>query len=120
MDKEIFKTELNSNRRQLLLAAFGVSMLGFGGLAGCAGKEIAKGTMRVALAGGPDSLDPMKAEFAIADLLFRQYMKPFISYGANAMPAPSIAKTWTPSTDYKTWAFEIFPDLKWKVHSKDG
>jgi|GEM_PF-2302958 oligopeptide transport system substrate-binding protein len=99
--------------RRRLLGMFGLSVLGFGGLAACSKGSVAKGTMRVALIGGPDSLDPFEAEFAISALLFRQYLLPVVGYGPNGAASASIAKSWSSTSDFKKWTFEIASGLKW-------
>lgn len=109
----IQNTQFNNIPRRKLLGMFGLSVLGFGGLAACSNSSIAKGELRVALIGGPDSLDPFEAEFAISALLFRQYLLPVVGYGPFGAASPSIAKSWTSSADFKTWTFEIAQGLKW-------
>lgn len=101
-------------RRQL---SVGLGMAAFtpAFLVSCANGKHEKGVLRVALAGGPDSLDPLKAEFAISALLFRQYLLPIVGYGKNGEPSAdfSLASSWAPNADFTKWVFEIKPDLKW-------
>ena len=99
--------------RRKLLGMFGMGLLGFGGLAACSKGKTGKGELRVALIGGPDSLDPFEAEFAISALLFRQYLLPVVGYGSHGAASPSIAKSWTSTSDFKNWTFEIASGLKW-------
>jgi oligopeptide transport system substrate-binding protein len=81
---------------------------------GCGGRTAPADTLRVGLKGGPDSLDPLKAEFAAAALLFRQFYLPLVGYGPNAAPAPTgVAASWTPDAAYVEWTFAIRPGLAW-------
>jgi oligopeptide transport system substrate-binding protein len=82
-------------------------------LAGCAKRNAAADVLRVGMAGPPDSLDPMKAEFAAASLLFRQFWMPVVGYGTNATAAPAMARSWEGSNGFKTWTFKMSPGLTW-------
>ena len=84
-----------------------------GAVSACGGGGDAGNVLRVAMGGGPDSLDPLRAEFAASALLFRNYMKPVVGYGANGAAVPSVAASWEGSNGYKTWTFKITPGLKW-------
>ena len=83
----------------------------------CGRKTLPASTLRIGMIGGPDSLDPMKAEFAAANLLFRQFWMPVVGYGQNGAPAPgpspSMAQSWSPSADFKIWTFTIKDGLTW-------
>jgi oligopeptide transport system substrate-binding protein len=83
------------------------------GLAACGKTPAPPDILRVGLVGGPDSLDPLKAEFAAAALLFRQFFLPVIGYGPKGGPAAALATSWTPSNSNQTWTFEIASGLKW-------
>jgi oligopeptide transport system substrate-binding protein len=82
-------------------------------LAGCGKRTAAPDVLRVGMNGPPDSLDPMKAEFAAASLLFRQFWMPVVGYGTNATAAPAMARSWEGSNGFKTWTFKITPGLQW-------
>lgn len=101
-------------RRHLSLG-LGLGALSPAFLTSCANGKHEKGVLRVALAGGPDSLDPLKAEFAVSALLFRQYMLPIVGYGKNGEPSNdfSLSKSWSANADFTKWIFEIKPNLKW-------
>ena len=99
--------------RRDVLITMGLAAGSIGILPSCAKSKAEKGVLRVALRGGPDSLDPMKAEFATSALLFNQYLAPIVGYGKNGSAAPQLASSWTNSPDFKTWTFTIFPNLKW-------
>lgn len=78
-----------------------------GGLAGCGRRGAPSDTLRVAMSGEPDSLDPLRAEFAASAVLFRQYFHPVVGYGPGASAAPAIAESWEGSNGYRTWTFKI-------------
>lgn len=82
-------------------------------LAACGKKSRDKDTLRIALRGEADSLDPFKAEFAIANLLFSQYLLPLVGFGDNGKAIPAIATSWQGSNDSKTWLLNINQGLKW-------
>ncbi len=108
--------------RRTLLSSFAV-VPALSTLSACNKAEAPADTLRVGLGGGPDSLDPLKAEFAAAALLFRQFFLPVVGYGPKGGPAPGFAKSWTPSNNNKTWTFEIAQGLTWSdgkpIDSKD-
>jgi oligopeptide transport system substrate-binding protein len=82
-------------------------------LASCTKRKAAPDILRVGMNGPPDSLDPMKAEFAAASLLFRQFWMPVVGYGTNATAAPAMARSWEASNGFKTWTFKMTPGLQW-------
>jgi oligopeptide transport system substrate-binding protein len=94
------------------LSAFGL-LPAVGAVGACGGAGGSGNVLRVAMGGGPDSLDPLRAEFAAAALLFRNYMKPVVGYGPNGTAVPAVAASWEGSNGYKTWTFKIAPGLKW-------
>lgn len=104
----------NKLSRRDFANSLGFAVAGLPLLSACGGKKAPqKGVLRVALSGGPDSLDPMKAEYAASALLFRQYLLPIVGYGANGIAAPAIASSWTSADGFKEWVFTITPNLKW-------
>jgi oligopeptide transport system substrate-binding protein len=98
--------------RRTLIAGLTLTPFAFS-IAGCGKTEAAPDVLRVGMGGGPDSLDPMKAEFAAASLLFRQFYMPVVGYGTNATAAPAMAMSWEGSNGYRTWTFKIAPGLTW-------
>ncbi|CAN1521580.1 OppA ABC-type oligopeptide transport system, periplasmic component [Caulobacteraceae bacterium] len=108
--------------RRTLLSSFAI-VPALSGLSACGKAAAPADILRVGLGGGPDSLDPLKAEFAAAALLFRQFYLPVVGYGPKAGPAPGFATSWTPSNNNKTWTFEIAQGLTWSdgkaIDSKD-
>lgn len=105
--------------RRKALSAFSFIGLGAGLVlfSSCDRRKLGKDVLSVALAGSPDSLSPLKAEFAVSALLFRQFMLPLVAYGENNSNKPAIAKSWQASPDYKIWSFEIASGLKWSDNS---
>jgi oligopeptide transport system substrate-binding protein len=105
---------VNFSRRSLLLSmGFGIGASAL--LASCGKKPIPRGILRVALIGGPDSLDPLRAEFAVAALLFRQYLLPIVGYGKNGEVSTEFAmsQSYKPNADFTKWYFKIKPNLQW-------
>jgi oligopeptide transport system substrate-binding protein len=98
--------------RRFVVAGFLVSPA-LWSVSSCGKRQAAPDVIRIGTNGPPDSLDPMKAEFAAAALLFRQYWMPVVGYGTNATPAPAMAMSWEPSPDFKTWTFKMSPGLTW-------
>jgi oligopeptide transport system substrate-binding protein len=94
------------------MASIGVAPVALG-LSACGKRGAPADVLRVGMNGPPDSLDPMKAEFAAASLLFRQFWLPVIGYGTNATPAPAIAMSWEGSNGFRTWTFKISPGITW-------
>lgn len=102
---------IRTDRRAILAALLAAPAVS---VAGCGNRQAPPGTLRVGMSGGPDSLDPLKAEFAASALLFRQFWLPVVGYGPNAEPdASGIAASWTASADYSVWTFKVRPGLKW-------
>jgi oligopeptide transport system substrate-binding protein len=103
---------MTSFNRRSLMASLAITPVGLS-LAACGKRKAPADVLRVGMNGPPDSLDPMKAEFAAASLLFRQFWLPVIGYGTNASPAPSIAMSWQGSNGFKTWTLKISPGIMW-------
>jgi oligopeptide transport system substrate-binding protein len=97
------------DRRALLAGVAAVPVVAT--LAGCARREAPADTLRVAMRGEPDSLDPLRAEFAASAVLFRQYMHPVVGYGPGGVPAPALAESWEGSEGFTRWTFKIKPGL---------
>lgn len=70
------------------------------------------GLLRVALSGEPDSLDPLKGQFATSALLYYQLHAPLTDYSPSGGLAPGLADSWR-SEDGSVWDFHLNPDLKW-------
>jgi oligopeptide transport system substrate-binding protein len=98
--------------RRHLIAGFAATPV-IMSMSACTKRQADADVLRVGMVGPPDSLDPMKAEFAASALLFRQFWMPVIGYGTNATPAPAMAMSWEGSNGYRTWTFKITPGLTW-------
>ncbi len=98
--------------RRLLLTGFATTPVVLS-LGACGKRQAANDVLRVGMGGPPDSLDPMKAEFAASALLFRQFWMPVVGYGTNATASPAMAMSWEGSNGYRTWTFKITPGLTW-------
>lgn len=96
-------------RRTTLSALSAAALLPACGRGGGASAD----TLRVGLGGPPDSLDPLRAEFAVSAIIFRQIWLPLTRKQADGSTGPGIAQRWAASADYKTWTFTLRPDLKW-------
>lgn len=68
--------------------------------------------LRVAIETEPDSLDPLRGQFASAALLYKQLHAPLTEYAPSGGLAPGLALTWR-SEDARTWTFTLRPDLVW-------
>jgi oligopeptide transport system substrate-binding protein len=101
----------NLNRRSLVVGVAATPFLA--ALAGCSSRTAPADILRVGMKGPPDSLDPMKAEFAASALLFRQFWMPIVGYGTNATAAPAMARSWEGSNGYRSWTFKMTPGLTW-------
>jgi oligopeptide transport system substrate-binding protein len=101
----------NFNRRSLVAGVAATPFVFT--LAGCGKRAAPADVLRVGMNGPPDSLDPMKAEFAAASLLFRQFWMPVVGYGTNATAATAMARSWEGSNGYRTWTFKMTPGLTW-------
>ena len=98
-------------RRQAM--ASGTAGLAAVSLSACAGDESApEDLLRVAIETEPDSLDPLRGQFASAALLYKQLHAPLTEYSPSGGLAPGLALTWR-SEDARSWRFTLRPDLAW-------
>ena len=67
---------------------------------------------RVAIDSEPDSLDPLKGQFASSALLYKQLHAPLAEYSPTGGLAPGLALTWR-SADARTWRFTLRANLVW-------
>lgn len=99
-------------RRATLAVGAGLG-LGALGLSSCSrNDESLAGLLRVAIDTEPDSLDPLKGQFASSALLYKQLHAPLTEYSPSGGLAPGLAQSWR-SEDGRTWQFRLAPDLKW-------
>ena len=86
---------------------------GLAALAACSPRSKApQGVLRVAIDSEPDSLDPLKGQFASAALLYKQLHAPLTEYSPSGGLAPGLAQTWR-SADARTWRFILRDGLTW-------
>lgn len=71
-----------------------------------------QGLLRVSLDSMPDSLDPLRGQFASSALLFKQLHAPLAEYSPSGGVAPGLALTWR-SEDARVWRFTLREDLTW-------
>jgi len=92
------------------------SLLGLGVAAGAAactpGTGAPAGVLRVAIDSEPDSLDPLKGQFASSALLYKQLHAPLTEFSPSGGLAPGLALTWR-SEDARTWRFTLREDAVW-------
>lgn len=82
-------------------------------LAACMPRTGAEGgLLRVAIDTEPDSLDPLKGQFASSALLYKQLHAPLTEYSPSGGLAPGLAQSWR-SDDGLTWRFRLAEDLQW-------
>jgi len=82
-------------------------------LASCARRSAPADTLRIGIAGAPDSLDPLQGQFAAAALIYKQIYTPLTDYGADGALAPGLARSWRVSPDGLRWTFDLFENLRW-------
>lgn len=82
-------------------------------LAACARSGAPADILRVGLGGAPDSLDPLRAEYAVSALLFRQIFLPLVSYGPGNTEEPGVATAWRSENGSTRWVLTLAPDLQW-------
>ncbi|MCC5997140.1 MAG: peptide ABC transporter substrate-binding protein [Oceanicaulis sp.] len=68
--------------------------------------------LRVAIDSEPDSLDPIKGQFASAALMYKQLHAPLTEYSPSGGLAPGLAQSWR-SPDARTWTFKLTSGLTW-------
>jgi len=70
------------------------------------------GLLRVAIDSEPDSLDPLKGQFASSALLYKQLHAPLTEFAPSGGLAPGLAETWR-SLDARSWRFTLREGLLW-------
>jgi oligopeptide transport system substrate-binding protein len=82
-------------------------------LAACGPRDrIPPGLLRVAIDSEPDSLNPLKGQFASSALLYKQLHAPLTEYSPSGGLAPGLASSWR-SADARTWRFTLRAGLVW-------
>ncbi|WGM20449.1 ABC transporter substrate-binding protein [Paenarthrobacter sp. OM7] len=73
-----------------------------------------KPTIKVALTGDIDSLNPFLSVLATSSNILTFQYEPLVQYGAESNEAvPGMADSWTTSPDGKAWTFTLPEDAKW-------
>lgn len=101
---------LSPTRRALIGGAAGASLMTLGACAPRAGDQ--GGLLRAAIDTEPDSLDPLKGQFASSALLYKQLHAPLTEYSASGGLAPGLAQSWR-SEDGRRWRFRLAEGLQW-------
>lgn len=68
--------------------------------------------LRVAIDSEPDSLNPLRGQFASSALLYKQLHAPLTEYSPSGGLAPGLASSWR-SEDARTWRFTLREGLVW-------
>ncbi len=95
------------NRRHVLA---GSSLLP---LASCSRKAAPQNTLRIGIAGAPDSIDPLQGQFAAAALIYKQIYLPLTDYGPDGKLAPGLAGSWKVSDNGLRWTFDLYHNQRW-------
>ena len=101
------RPEFALTRRMLMASAAAA------GAAACGPRDGAPpGLLRAAIDSEPDSLNPLKGQFASSALLFKQLHAPLTEYSPSGGLAPGLASSWR-SADARTWRFTLRDGLVW-------
>ena len=88
---------------------------GSGGSGGAGGgsKVVEGGTLRLGSSSSIDSLNPFVAINQDGYSTFEYIYPELVQYNAQMKFAPDFAKSWSTSSDGKTWTFHTVPGAKW-------
>ncbi|MDH2444499.1 ABC transporter substrate-binding protein [Amnibacterium sp. CER49] len=89
-----------------------VDVKGSGGAGG------ASGTLKVAIAGEPDQLDPQKTSSYFSFEVLENVFDTLVEPDAKLTMQPALAKSWTTSTDQLTWTFSLRQGVTFQDGSK--
>ena len=84
-----------------------------GGSGGKGGSVVEGGTLRIGSSSSIDSLNPFVAINQDAYSTFEYIYPELVQYDARMKFAPDFAKSWSTSSDGKTWTFHTQPGAKW-------
>ncbi len=82
-------------------------------LAACGQRAAPADILRIGLGGAADSLDPLKAETAVAALLFRQIFEPLTRYAPNDGAAPGLIASWESFDNATRWVGTLAQGRVW-------
>ncbi|MEO9329198.1 ABC transporter substrate-binding protein [Gordonia aurantiaca] len=101
------------SRRGFFAAAglTGASLLGVSALTACSGSSVSPNTLRAAIAGEPDQLDPQKSSsyftFEVLENVFDTLVEP----DEKLEMRPALAESWEVSPDARHWTFTLRPGV---------
>ncbi len=82
------------------------------------GDDESGGILRVGLLHEPDSLNPFIAQTAQSVEIFVSIYDYLFLLNNTLEPVPSLARSWTASTDHLTWTFQIAENATWSDGEK--
>lgn len=92
---------------------FGLTAASVLTLAACADRSAPTDMLRVGLGGAADSLDPLKAETAVAAVIFRQIWEPLTRYAPNDGVAPGLIARWESFDNATRWVGTLAQGRVW-------
>lgn len=93
--------------------AFGLSAGSLLTLSACGQRAAPSDILRIGLGGAADSLDPLKAETAVAAVIFRQIWEPLTRYAPNDGVAPGLIARWESFDNATRWVGTLAPGRVW-------
>ncbi|MGG5171896.1 ABC transporter substrate-binding protein [Pseudarthrobacter sp. J1738] len=125
------KTPGTSRLRRSIPAVLAAAVIALAPAAGtlpaatAASSEASGTTLKLALTGDIDSLNPFKAILASSTNILALQYQSLVAYGPkNNEDIPSMADKWETSPDGKVWTFHLPKDRKWSdgepITAKDG
>ena len=101
-----------SRRSFLSLAgAGGIALAGGGLLSACGSGSSAGNTIRAAIAGEPDQLDPHKSSSYFTFQVLENVFDTLVEPDEQLTMRPALAESWTVSPDDLVWTFTLRPGL---------
>ncbi|MGC5248411.1 ABC transporter substrate-binding protein [Gordonia sp. DT219] len=104
-----------SRRRFLSLSAAGAGLIGAWSLAGCAsgtGLADSDNTIRAAIAGEPDQLDPHKTSAYFSFEVLENVFDTLVEPNGDLQMVPALAQRWDISPDATRWTFTLRPGVR--------
>ncbi|MGV9795926.1 ABC transporter substrate-binding protein [Gordonia sp. NPDC003422] len=102
------------SRRRFLTAAgaLGVGLLGTSALSACGSGSSDGNTIRAAIAGEPDQLDPHKSSSYFTFQVLENVFDTLVEPDEHLVMRPALAESWTVSADNRVWTFTLRPGLR--------
>ncbi len=101
------------NTKKIALLGIFVVAVGYFIFGGSKQKESLDNTLRIAVTGQPESLDPSKALGAWTGYILQDIQTGLVEKDASGHVVPGLAKSWSISKDGKTYVFKLREDAKW-------